>query len=365
MKYKKPLFWILQLTVWSLYVFYNLNVVHGLAMPDQRETVLLYVLLYSYFAIPLTLILRYYFDWLRRKEISNWAFALFVFGGTLIAANIWAIEVYFLDRIFESENTVVTPVTLKFYIWELFGDFLVLLGWSAFYLLIKMWYEWQTEKEKANKAILLAQESQLAMLRNQINPHFLFNTMSSLRALVRDNQKKAEEMIAKISEFLRYSLVSRKDIEVSLNSEIEAVKNYIEIERVRYGENLEVQFDIDPLSEDYPVICFLLHPIIENAIKYGMDTSKMPLIIEVKTSVLNSKLHIIISNTGTWVKNDSNDKIGTGTGLNIVQERLKHKYPYTHSFKVDFREGKIFVEIELRDKSVKSITQETYESLNL
>jgi two-component system, LytTR family, sensor kinase len=359
MKYKRSIFWLLQLAVWSSYLLYNLNVVHGLAMPEQREIVLLYVVLYSYFAIPLTLLLRYFYNWLRKKEISNWVFAISVFCSTLIAANIWAIEVYFLDRLFENANVNVTPVTLKFYIWELFGDFLVLLGWSAFYLLIKLWYEWQMEKEKANKAILLAQESQLRMLRNQINPHFLFNTLSSLRALVRDNQKKAEEMIVKISEFLRYSLVSRKDLEVPLSNEIEAVKNYIDIERVRYGENLEAHYDVDPLSEDYPVICFLLHPIVENAIKYGMDTSKMPLIIEIKTSVTDNKLLVFISNTGKWVSNETNnDQNGTGTGLTIVQERLKHNYPESHSFKVDLQEDKVLVMIELINKIVEKVEQE-------
>jgi sensor histidine kinase YesM len=215
-KNKRLIFWLLQLAIWTLYCLYNINVVHGLAMPDNREIVLFYSVLYSYFGIPLTLMLRRAYNWLKEKSISNWVFALSVFGITLLAANIWALEVYALDRIFEDEETIMSPVNLRFYIWEVFGDFLVLLAWGAFYLLIKLWYEWQTAKESAEKANLLAQSSQLQMLRNQINPHFLFNTLSSLRALVRIDQKKAEEMISKISDFLRYSLVNKKDTEVKL-----------------------------------------------------------------------------------------------------------------------------------------------------
>ncbi|MFC2103456.1 sensor histidine kinase [Bacteroidota bacterium] len=350
MKNKIAIFWLLQLTVWSLYFLYNVNVVHGLSMPNDREVVYLYMVLYTYFAIPLTLLLRLCYNWLRKKSISNWTFAISVFGITLLTANIWAIEVYFLDRLFENENTIMSPVNLKFYLWELFGDFLVLLGWSAFYLLIKLWYEWQTEKERATRAIMLAQESQMQMLRNQINPHFLFNALSSLRALVRENQKKAEDMIAKMSEFLRYSLVSKKDIEVPFSEELEAIKNYIEIERVRYGENLETHFDIDPLSEDYPVLCFLLHPIIENAVKYGMDTSPMPLKIIVKTDVSDHKLTIKIINTGKWIETQTN---GTGNGLMIVQERLNHLYADTHKFDIKKQNGKVKVIIELFNKSAE------------
>jgi LytS/YehU family sensor histidine kinase len=320
-------------------------------MPDQREVVVLYMILYAYFAIPLTLLLRLTYKWLRKRSISNWVFAFSVFGITLAAANIWAVEVYFLDRLFEDENTNMTPVNLKFYLWELFGDFLVLLAWSSFYLLIKLWYEWQSEKEKAEKALLMAQRSQLQMLRNQINPHFLFNTLSSLRALVRDNQKKAEDMISKISEFLRYSLVSKKDIEVPFSEELDAIKNYIEIERVRYEENLVTNFDIDFLAEDYPILSFLLHPLVENAVKYGMDTSPMPLEIEVKAKVSNNKLRVEVNNSGKWVE-DQNSKNNnrTGTGIEIVRERLQHSYPDNHYFKIEKGNSKVSVIIELSEK---------------
>jgi LytS/YehU family sensor histidine kinase len=320
-------------------------------MPNDREVVYSYMILYSYFAIPITLLLRKAYKWLSNKSISNWVFALYVFGFTLVAANIWAIEVYLLDRLFEDENTIMSPVNLKFYIWEVFGDFLVLLAWSAFYLLIKLWYEWQIQKEKAERAILLAQRSQLQMLRNQINPHFLFNTLSSLRALVRDNQKKAEDMISKISEFLRYSLVSKKDLEVPLIDEIAAVKNYIEIERIRYGENLETKFEIDSLAEDYLVPSFLVHPIVENAVKYGMDTSVMPLKIEVRASVVKRNLKIDITNTGNWIEQLEEGKTnGTGTGIQNVRDRLAQLYPGNHKLNIERLNGMVCVQLELTGK---------------
>ena len=355
MKHQRALFWIVQITVWSVYLLYNLNIVHGLSFPNQREIVLLYLVLYCYFAIPLTLILRSVYNWLKKKPISNWVFAFCVFGVILITANIWTIEVYFLDRLFESETRGTTPVNLKYYLWELFADFLVLLAWSAFYLIIKLWYEWQSEKEKANKAMLQAQQSQLRMLQNQINPHFLFNSLSSLRALVRENQKKAEDMLTKISEFLRYSLVSKREIEVPFSEELNALKNYIEIERVRYGENLETRFKIDALAEDYPVLSFLFHPIVENAIKYGMDTSPMPLKLDIIADVSDNTLRVQINNTGKWIKKITNVKHnGTGTGLKIVKERLNHLYPDSHKFEIKKENGTVSVLIELKNKSFEN-----------
>lgn len=350
-KNKVLIFWLLQFAIWTLYCLYNINVVHGLAMPENREVVIFYSILYSYFGIPLTLMLRRAYNRLKEKSISNWIFALYVFGFTFAAANIWAGEVYLLDRLFEDENTAMSPVNLRFYIWEVFGDFLVLFAWSAFYLLIKLWYEWQTAKESAEKANLLAQSSQLQMLRNQINPHFLFNTLSSLRALVRIDQKKAEEMISKISDFLRYSLVNKKDTIVTLKEELDAINNYFEIEKVRYEEKLISRFDIDPIAEDYPIPSFLIHSIIENAVKYGMDTSELPLEIDVKANVINNKLKIEIINTGKWIEQDTktNEK-GTGTGIQNVKSRLNFMYPKGYDFKIIKENGKVNVILELTNK---------------
>ena len=111
--------------------------------------------------------------------------------------------------------------------------------------MIKFWLEWTEQKKQTEQAILLAQSAQLQMLRYQVNPHFLFNSLSSLRALVRINQKKAEEMILQISKFLRYSLVTKKNNQVLLGEELEAIGHYFDIERVRFEDKLQIQLDID------------------------------------------------------------------------------------------------------------------------
>jgi LytS/YehU family sensor histidine kinase len=158
-------------------------------------------------------------------------------------------------------------------------------------------------------------------------------------------------MISKISDFLRYSLVNKKDTEVTLKEELDAINNYFEIERVRYEENLIARFDIDPIAEDYPIPSFLLHSIIENAVKYGMDTSDLPLEIDVKATVNNNTIKIEIANTGKWIEHrDETNENGTGTGIKNVKERLNFMYPDGYDFKIKKENGKVSVILELTNK---------------
>jgi len=220
--------------------------------------------------------------------------------------------------------------------------------WSLLYFGIKLWLDLTKERERAEKADLLAQSAQLQMLRYQVNPHFLFNSFSSLRALIRSDKTKAEEMVSKLSEFYRYTLVTRNNSEVPLIEETDAIMHYFDIEKIRFGDKIEFSVDIDPLAEEYPIPCFLLHPLVENAIKYGMKTSELPLQVKLKAEVRDHHLHICVANSGKWVEAEkSADAHGTGTGLTNVKSRLDYSYPGTHSFEVKEEDGlvKIFVEI--------------------
>jgi two-component system, LytTR family, sensor kinase len=225
--------------------------------------------------------------------------------------------------------------------------FPLMTTWSLLYFGIKIWIDFTKEREKVIKAELFAQQAQLQMLRYQINPHFLFNSFSSLRALTRTAPKKAEEMISKLSEFYRYSLVSRNH-EVSLLDEIEAITHYFEIEKIRFEENLVYEFHIDPVSEVYPIPSFLIHPIVDNAIKYGMKTSSMPLVIYINTEVKNGRLIIEVKNSGKWIAiNDGSEYYSTGTGINNIKNRLEFAYPDKHSLDIYEKDGFVVIRIEI------------------
>jgi len=136
-------------------------------------------------------------------------------------------------------------------------------------------------------------------------------------------------MVTELAELLRYSLISKNKGDVPLSEEITAIKHYFAIEKKRFEENLQIHFDIDPLAEEYPIPSFLIHPLVENAVKFGMKTSEMPLKIGIVAKVDNNRLNLSIRNSGKWLADDDEGRskpAGTGTGLKNVKERLENRF---------------------------------------
>ena len=188
------------------------------------------------------------------------------------------------------------------------------------------------------------------MLRYQLNPHFLFNSLNSIRALVEADKETAKVIITELSEFLRYSLISRNYSNVPLKDEIEAIKHYFAIQKIRYEERLEVNFDIQNEAEEYPVLSFLIYPVIENAVKYGMETSSMPLKIDLGAKIFNSTLIINVRNSGKWLdkkQTPDENKTGTGTGIENVKQRLENAFPGNYRFETIKEENSVNVIIEI------------------
>jgi len=199
---------------------------------------------------------------------------------------------------------------------------IILLAWSGLYFGIKFWHQWQIERENALQSAALAQQAQLEMLRYQLNPHFLFNALNSIRASVDEDKDRARKMITQLAEFLRHSLAEADKKEIPLRDELEAARNYLAIEKIRFEENLEIEYEIDVKSEDFLVPCFLLNPLVENSIKHGSRSGSKPLKIKISTIIDGSTLVLEVANTGTLAA--QKDLSGTQIGLKNVRERLKH-----------------------------------------
>ncbi|MCW9096488.1 MAG: histidine kinase [Ignavibacteriaceae bacterium] len=280
---------------------------------------------------------------------------LFVLGFILSISLISSIILYYTAHfIFLSLNPELFDqyleiiFSLNYMAQRMTGVFPLMTTWSLLYFGIKFWLDWSRERDRAEKLDLLAQSAQLQMLRYQVNPHFLFNSFSSLRALIRSNQVKAEEMVSKLSEFYRYSLTTKNNSEVPLIEEIEAIEHYFEIEKIRFGNKLEFHINIDSLAEEYPVPCFLIHPLVENAIKYGMKTSNLPLIIKIDALVKNDNLIICVANSGRWLNDSRNSNIqSTKTGLSNIRSRLEYSFPDNHKINIKQEDGFVNVVIEI------------------
>ena len=158
---------------------------------------------------------------------------------------------------------------------EIFGGAVsmtfLLVCWSAIYFGIKYYESLQKQREAALRSAALAQEAQLKMLRYQLNPHFLFNTLNAISTLILDNQNRtANHAVTRLSEFLRYTLDQDPMKKVTLRQEIEALDLYMNTERLRFGSRLRLEYAVEEPALDALVPSLLLQPLIENAVKYAI-----------------------------------------------------------------------------------------------
>jgi LytS/YehU family sensor histidine kinase len=279
------------------------------------------------------------------KSLKAFHLLLILIALSMVLANVWFLETVLLDYILRLMDTQTIPFSFRAYLWELFAAMLLLVSWGAVYTFIKLYENWIEQKNQTARALLLAENANLKMLRYQLNPHFLFNSLGSLRALIRKDKDKAEEMLNSITDFLRYSLVVKADSEIPFREEFNATKNYFAIEKIRFGDKLKLHFHVDPAAEYFPVPSFILHPLVENAVKYGMITSHQALSITLRAEVVKDSLHIEITNSGHWYS--SPDKKGTQNGLKNVKDRLQIHYPEQHTLEIEKTDEFVKINIEL------------------
>jgi len=224
-----------------------------------------------------------------------------------------------------------------------------LIGWSALYFGIKYWQQWQAERERSLQAQALANHAQLNMLRYQLNPHFLFNALNSIRASIDEDSQRAKRMVTEFSEFLRYSLLNDNSSMVTLREEIEAVRNYLAIEKIRFEDKLQVEFAVEPAAEDWRLPGFLIHPLVENAVKHGMTNNSLPLEIRLSARERDRSLIVEVANTGRLqTTSESNKESGTHIGLKNVRERLAKVFPGKSNLTLSDSDGWIRAIIQIR-----------------
>ena len=166
----------------------------------------------------------------------------------------------------------------------------------------------------------------LRALQMQLEPHFLFNTLNAITTLVElGRQKAAAEMLRHLNSILKSTLTRSTPEKVPLSQELEFVGNYLAIEQVRFADRLRIQIDVDPRAIDGLVPCFLLQPIVENAIRHGIATCEDKGLVEASARREGEFLHVMVRDTGPErVRVKQN---GYGIGLSNTRERLEHFYP--------------------------------------
>ena len=186
-----------------------------------------------------------------------------------------------------------------------------------------IWYNWQeqqTSELRKTDAEKLAKEAELFKLRQQLQPHFLFNSLNSINALIGIRPEEARKMVQQLSDFLRGTIKKEETQWVNLQEEIQYLQLYLDIEKVRFGNRLATIIETDETTQQMKLPALLLQPIVENAIKFGLYDTIGETIIRLETKKQDSELIISVSNP--FDPETSSPKQGTGFGLKSVQRRL-------------------------------------------
>ena len=196
-------------------------------------------------------------------------------------------------------------------------------SWTTAYLALSYSITVQEQERHAAELVVKAQEAQVRALRYQINPHFLFNTLNAIAALVRDAPDRAEEMVVRLSDFFRRSLAVNPMEDLKLSEEVELQRLYLQIERTRFPERLRFDVELDPGSADARVPALLLQPLVENAVKHGVARSEGPTCILIRARLDGPVLEIVVENDA---KTEGPRSSGEKVGLQNVSERLRSRF---------------------------------------
>jgi LytS/YehU family sensor histidine kinase len=224
----------------------------------------------------------------------------------------------------------------------------LLLCWTCLYFGVKFYERLQLEREATLKQSALAQEAQLKMLRYQLNPHFLFNTLNAISTLVLDGQNRTANLaVSRLSEFLRYTLDQDPMKKVTLRQELDALNLYLGIEKLRFGDRLKLEFDVDERAESALVPSLLLQPLVENAMKYAIAPREQGGSVTVIAGIEGGTLRLAVADDGPGLAPALANGNGRGVGLRNTRERLMVLYGDAHSLEVIGKSPGLSVEMRL------------------
>jgi hypothetical protein len=346
---QRRLFWVLQLGGWAAWGLFGKYLILLAYSEEVAPGYHYYVAVISFIGVLITLGLRYLYRHFWGRPL--WIQALSFFVGSFAAAQLWIrSRALIFNHYFKSEKSheawlekfgeAAEMVERIYYIdgvWEFYiAPWTVMLIWSALYFSIKYYRIFQEVRESALKSAAMAHEAQLKMLRYQLNPHFLFNTLNAISTLVLEKHTDlANRMVTKLSSFLRFSLDNDPMQKITLKQELVALKLYLDIEKVRFEERLNLDIDIGEEANRALIPSLLLQPLVENAVKYGIARSEEGGNLRIAARVFAGDLLLELSDDGPGVElQEGQIPDANGVGLRNTRERLQELYGSHHSIRL-------------------------------
>lgn len=340
---QRSLFWVFHLGGWFLW---GLIGKYGFTYAISDEMVphyFLYVMIITAIGMVFSLGLRYLYRFMWSRPI--WQQALTFLLGSAAVGFAWIkTRGYIFTNWFEKDmeewgkhlGDAAEMYEKVFFVNSFSTGWIPILAWSTLYFGIKYYQVFQEVQKSALKSAAMAHEAQLKMLRYQLNPHFLFNTLNAISTLILEKQTEpANHMVTRLSSFLRYSLDNDPMQKITLDQELAALKLYLDIEKVRFEERLNLELDIDQEASQALIPSLLLQPLVENAIKYGIARSEEGGRLRIAARVFAGDLLLEVSDDGPGVDLvDGMIPNANGVGLRNTQERLRELYGHQHSFRL-------------------------------
>ncbi|MGW8121671.1 sensor histidine kinase [Roseivirga echinicomitans] len=341
---KKRLYWTLQIAGWALPAIINIILVTALGeTPEQMRRQQFEGLAQGLIQIGVShfilrsIILR--FNWLKIDlgKIIPKIFALII-GAGVLSSIFYQLSYFLVLSVEVIQDKLVAQLTFDF----LVTAFLYVI-WTTIYFL----YHYLESNNRSLKYEAAINEMQLNQLKSQLNPHFIFNALNSVRALVDEEPAKAKIAITQLSNILRTSLIMDKKRVINFNDELNTVRAYLALESIRFEERLKIKYNIDPRSNHFQIPPMMLQTLVENAIKHGVSNLVDGGIIEIKSIAEDSVLKLRIKNSGQYVHAIKKPGKKGGYGISNTKERLKLIYGSEATFNI-YNENDKFVITEVR-----------------
>lgn len=269
-----------------------------------------------------------------------WVILYHLIGATILNG-IWIYLSFIVIKMINEAHLKLLYETLPSII---FSGYVMYVVYVLFFLAINYYQSLKEKMKREAELKSLIREAELSALKSQINPHFLFNSLNSIASLTISFPEKAQEMVINLSRFMRYSLQHDQDETVSLKDELENIKLYLSIEKVRFGKKLNPVFDIEESCHNLQIPNMILQPLYENAIKYGVYEATEP--VSIKTSCKAEDNYVLIR-----IENDYNAESirnrGEGIGIRNIRQRLELIYGTSELFRVTDKKTSFIVELLL------------------
>jgi len=326
---KKSTYWICQLAGWlGMVGVETINYTFFIAQRFVLE------LLWSFLLLALAgLIITHLYRWVLKRinffQKKVWSIWLYAFFSTCLMASLLSI-VSFTPYIIDDGNQFVQRLRVVDVLGSIMNWSRYVGVWVIIYFMYKLLQQNNTILQEKLAYENIAKTNELELLKTQLNPHFLFNALNSIKALVIINPEQSRDAIVKLSELLRFTLQYGQEKLIPLQDELNEVKKYLALEQLRFGSRLTVDVDIsaDDIS-GYKVPPAILLTLAENAVKHGVANRMENSLIKIAVSISDNHIQLQLINSGKYLPGQS-----SGIGLKIVQRRLEEVYHHTANFSI-------------------------------